>query len=1197
MIEKRKSKIRGVREKIVIVLLTIAVFQLQIGNYFELDAVQIQSAASAEINIGTQCEAEDTTVMYFGGLAWYVIGYNGEGVAQTNETAALTLLQKDYVSGVNQSVQYDNRDSGSNGKAYYNGSVLQAEMTRLYHLLPDEEKAYIKPYTFTHTLECLENPPFPWEPGSGTAIVDQHFWPLSSTDQLPVKQSVLSYPSSWWLRSVPGIQTAVNHTPHNMKADGTLNTLFIDMKSEISARPATKIDLSDLLFLSAADENGKSAVPVGLPLTTAKLGRNLKMTMISENIAADFMKTDEKDNAVSFSYDNATTGDNMFISCVLEQEGAVKYYGKLAKTDATGSGTVEISLTGLVNGSYTLKLFNEKIVSNTHTDYASEAYSTNVTVVNGLEPPVIPEIDDATLKDVGGYDINPEDGNGTVASPYYAEIAVPNGVQNLSTTDFHTTNPAANAATFSDSDFINPQATVTLTAGQRTVSYVEVTAEDTVTKNYYKVSILRMGLEAVPSAKIDFMEEVLYDFVPGATYIINGETRISDGNGKIDIDSDWFGNANLPVIKKGDGETTSDSDIQYMNIPSRPPRPDVAVQAESVQGREDGKISGLDNTLEYRVEGGDWNPVLTSELVDLTPGNYHFRYLATTSTFAGRIKTVTVAEGVPQSRTVTVSDIDFGTCVWGDEPPAPQIVTLTNTGNTMAEISRVVLSDEEHFILTSGESSVPGDDGQNTTWKITPKQNLPVGSYTADVVFTYDGTQETEVTAKIYYIVQPKDISSATVTITGATIYTGTRLTPAFTVSDPDALLTADDYTSSFGPNTTVAAGGSITLTGQGNYTGNKTVYFEILKAEQNSISIVQADRILDLSIEADRTGVTLTSAGGSGDGAVTWSTDNPEIAEIDNNGKLTLKAAGTVIVTVTKAADGNHTEAVSDRVTLTVVDKAALRNLIDTATGLKNTAVAGDRNGDYPQAAVNTLADAIVDAETLRDNADVLQADLDDALSTLQSAIDAFNASQIKVDYTALHTLIETAKTTKADAVQGNGNGQYTAAAMTALQDAIDAAGKTAGDAYLSQQTVDDAYEALKTALSVFKANIVSVDKNALDKMIKDAEMILEDAEIGVEPGQYPQNVADKLKDEMNQAKAILNDPNAAQEDVDRAAAELAAAMEAFANKKIPANPHTGDDRNLWVPAMLLSAGGIVIAGTAGKRRRKEWMQKQRTK
>lgn len=78
-------------------------------------------------------------------------------------------------------------------------------------------------------------------------------------------------------------------------------------------------------------------------------------------------------------------------------------------------------------------------------------------------------------------------------------------------------------------------------------------------------------------------------------------------------------------------------------------------------------------------------------------------------------------------------------------------------------------------------------------------------------------------------------------------------------------------------------------------------MYFEILKAEQNSISIVQADRILDLSIEADRTGVTLTSAGGSGDGAVTWSTDNPEIAEIDNNGKLTLKAAGTVIVTVTQ--------------------------------------------------------------------------------------------------------------------------------------------------------------------------------------------------------------------------------------------------------------------------------------------------------
>lgn len=78
----------------------------------------------------------------------------------------------------------------------------------------------------------------------------------------------------------------------------------------------------------------------------------------------------------------------------------------------------------------------------------------------------------------------------------------------------------------------------------------------------------------------------------------------------------------------------------------------------------------------------------------------------------------------------------------------------------------------------------------------------------------------------------------------------------------------------------------------------------------------------------------THAATGGSGTGAVTYSSSDPAVATIDNSGTVTIQKAGTTTLTATKAGDATYTEA-SKACTLTV-GKAAL------------TAIVGDTSKTY---------------------------------------------------------------------------------------------------------------------------------------------------------------------------------------------------------------------------------------------------------
>ena len=86
-----------------------------------------------------------------------------------------------------------------------------------------------------------------------------------------------------------------------------------------------------------------------------------------------------------------------------------------------------------------------------------------------------------------------------------------------------------------------------------------------------------------------------------------------------------------------------------------------------------------------------------------------------------------------------------------------------------------------------------------------------------------DFTHEARVT------VTPRDISTVTVEDIPDQQHTEAAIEPTVTVTDGDpTIVTADDYTVAYSDNIAIGTA-TVTLTGKGNYTGTKTVHFEIV--------------------------------------------------------------------------------------------------------------------------------------------------------------------------------------------------------------------------------------------------------------------------------------------------------------------------------------------------------------------------------
>ena len=192
----------------------------------------------------------------------------------------------------------------------------------------------------------------------------------------------------WWLRS-PGFDNQkaafIEWEDCAPVADGNP----VNNKNS-AVRPAFNLNLENVLFTSAAT-GGKSAGGMDSGLTAVQnySGNEWKLTL-KDSTRSSFAISNGKwsGNTLTFSYSGAQTGTNEYLSAIIEENGAITYYGRILQL-TSASGTANLSLPSGVALSDTTKLyvFNEQFNGDKRTDYASAL--SPIPAPAAEQPPVI----------------------------------------------------------------------------------------------------------------------------------------------------------------------------------------------------------------------------------------------------------------------------------------------------------------------------------------------------------------------------------------------------------------------------------------------------------------------------------------------------------------------------------------------------------------------------------------------------------------------------------------------------------------------------------------------------------------------------------------------------------------------------------------------------------------------------------------
>jgi hypothetical protein len=346
----------------------------------------------------------NSTKVAFAGHEWWVIGDGTNGVYPQSDHITLLAanLDRDFQNVPfrrGQSAEFTGSSQYSgNGWYYannpesmeawatpneYAGSTLQQKMEKLAGDFPENERDVISARSLTGG-GTYQNPSTDGIAGSGVA--NQKLWALSEAEWNTINNTeVRKYGTWWWLRSTFSNYGNVSWEGYN-SGDIVIGCSVDD--AFYAARPALSLNLSSVLFTSAA-EGGKSSATVGSNLVGASAPTGtVKFTMKDSKqtltVNATTTQSTQTGEALSFSYSDATTGSYQYISCILtDSSGAVKYYGKLADSSGNASGNLSVPLAGVADGTYTLKIFSEQANWDLYTDFCSEPVSMKVAVTSG----------------------------------------------------------------------------------------------------------------------------------------------------------------------------------------------------------------------------------------------------------------------------------------------------------------------------------------------------------------------------------------------------------------------------------------------------------------------------------------------------------------------------------------------------------------------------------------------------------------------------------------------------------------------------------------------------------------------------------------------------------------------------------------------------------------------------------------------
>ena len=206
-------------------------------------------------------------------------------------------------------------------------------------------------------------------------------------------------------------------------------------------------------------------------------------------------------------------------------------------------------------------------------------------------------------------------------------------------------------------------------------------------------------------------------------------------------------------------------------------------------------------------------------------------------------------------------------------------------------------------------------------------------------------------------------------------------------------------------------------------------------------------------------------------------------------------------------------------------VDREALEALIKEAEGYNRT--------DYTEESWAVFAEALTNAYSVDQNVEATQDDVDKAAEALQAAIDGLEEVHADVNLEEIRALID-------EALQIQNDG-YTTESWDALQDALVNAALAVSDPDVTQEQIDQLAAALVDAITALKAAEPAEEVNlaAINALINVAQRLDKD--------NYTAESWNALQDALAAALAAAEDPEATQDQIDKAAAALGDAIVAL--------------------------------------------------
>ena len=315
----------------------------------------------------------DQSRLSFAGHEWWVIGQKTD---KSNNAPIITLIAVNndfgdvpFRTGSDGPFENARRYSEDNGyyannpsdmsqwrkPNEYAGSTLQQKMVSLAEAIPEKEQAVIRPKDITEGI-------------TGQEVKSQKLWAFSQEDSIYLYRNSCKYAAKWWTRSSNEVYGYGSWTIHPDGRSGSA----LNVDYDAAVRPAMELDLSSVLFISAA-EHGKVA-DLTIPIAEYA-GDEWKLTLHDSDRDDFTAKTVLVNGSVlEVEYKNAKVGDNEYISAVIKDaDGSISRYTRVVQLDGTTNGTrgrAAIDLTGIDMTGKTLCVFNEQFNGDHKTDYA-----------------------------------------------------------------------------------------------------------------------------------------------------------------------------------------------------------------------------------------------------------------------------------------------------------------------------------------------------------------------------------------------------------------------------------------------------------------------------------------------------------------------------------------------------------------------------------------------------------------------------------------------------------------------------------------------------------------------------------------------------------------------------------------------------------------------------------------------------------